>query len=128
MATVTELAKIRQKLWDIYNSREVDNEKIDLPEFEKVIAIEARIAKASFKTRADKIAGNKILMEDKPNRWDGFQEALFLRTNSSPDYTSLLQQPSPSPSGGGFFHGGNKNANGRTIAPTDFVQQNNRLA
>jgi hypothetical protein len=76
---LTELARKRQQLSDIFNAREVDNDSIDLPEFKRLCAVETKIAKASFKTRADKIAGNKILMEDKPSRWDDFQENLFLQ-------------------------------------------------
>jgi hypothetical protein len=77
--SVTVLAAIRQQLRDSFNSKEVDNDKNDLPEFGRIIAIETKIAKATFKTAADKRAGNKILMEDKPSSWDDFQEKLFLR-------------------------------------------------
>ena len=77
--SVKALAALRQQLWDKFNGREVDDDTIDLPEFKKVIAIEARIANATFKTAADKIAGNNILMESKPSNWCDFQEKLFLR-------------------------------------------------
>jgi len=57
VTSVTGLANVRQKLWDSFNSREVEDDTIDLPEFGKISAIEANIAKASFKTGADKLAG-----------------------------------------------------------------------
>ena len=57
VTSVTGLANVHQKLWDSFNSSEIDDDTIDLPEFRKISAIEAKIAKASFKTRADKLAG-----------------------------------------------------------------------
>jgi hypothetical protein len=78
-ASVVELAAVRQKLLDIFNGRTIDDDAVDIPEFENINAVETEIANASFKSRADKLAGNKILSEDKPSRWDNFQEALFLQ-------------------------------------------------
>lgn len=77
--SITELAALRQQLLDNFNGREVDNEKIDLPEFKKICTVETKIAKATFKTRADKRVGDKILKENAPRYWCSFQEKLFLR-------------------------------------------------
>jgi hypothetical protein len=81
MATVAELAASRQKLCEIFNGREIDDDKIDLPEFKRIITIETKIAKATFKTDADKMAGDLILSENKPSCWDNFQCALYARMN-----------------------------------------------
>jgi hypothetical protein len=77
--SVTELAAERQRLCDNFNNREVDDEKVDVPEFNKLLAVERKLAQADFSKAADKRIGNSILMEDKPSRWDNFQESLFLR-------------------------------------------------
>jgi hypothetical protein len=79
MMSITALAASRQRMLDVLNSREVDDDSIDVPDIKRICAVETKIAKATFKTRADKRAGNKILSEDKPSNWDSFQEALFLR-------------------------------------------------
>jgi hypothetical protein len=77
--TVTELAVERRALWEDFNSREVDDEVIDQPQFEKICALETLIEKSTFKTAADKAAADLILMEDHPSHWDDFQENLFLQ-------------------------------------------------
>ena len=72
VTTVADLAATRQTI--LYDTATSDEEN-----FEMVTAIEAQISPATFESRADKIAGNKILMESKPSRWDDFQETLFLQ-------------------------------------------------
>jgi hypothetical protein len=78
MATVAILAASRQKLWDIFDGKEIDDDASHL-EFERACAVETEIANASFKSRAAKRAGKKILMEATPGYWDSFQESLFLQ-------------------------------------------------
>lgn len=79
--SVTVLAAERKRLWDDFNSREQDDEKVDLPQFEKMNLIEAMIARAKFDTAASKLAGLKILLEDDdgPDFADCFKRDLFLR-------------------------------------------------
>ena len=77
--SVSALVIERQRLRDSFNSREVDDERIDLPEFNRIIAVEAKLTRANFKSVADQRLAHSILMEDKPSRWDDFQEILFLR-------------------------------------------------
>ncbi len=61
--SVTELAAIPQQLYDNFNGREVDDERIDLPEFRKITAVETQIENATFGTDAERLAGLKILFE-----------------------------------------------------------------
>ncbi len=81
MKSVTALAAQRKHLLDDFNSRGHDDEKVDLPQFEKMNAIEAMIARAEFDTIASKLAGLKILLEndDGPDFVDNFKRDLFLR-------------------------------------------------
>lgn len=85
MKSVTALAAQRKHLLDDFNSRERDDEKVDLPQFEKMNAIEAMIARAEFKTTASKLAGLEILLEngDGPDFADHFKRDLFLRMQTS---------------------------------------------
>jgi hypothetical protein len=77
LATVTELAVTRQAILNSFGDDEC--EATDLINMDKLYAVENQIESATFKTRADKRAGSRILMEDKPSRCDNFQESLFLR-------------------------------------------------
>jgi len=82
MATVTVLAAMRQRLWDDFNSRHLDDEKIDNPQYKKIQAIEAKLLKATFKTRADHVAGRAILAggdDPAPIDWCYFKSDLYLR-------------------------------------------------
>ena len=79
MATVAVLAASRQKLMDVFNGRIIDDDAVDIPEFENINAVETEIVNASFKSRTAYRAGKKILMEDKPSHWDDFQQRLFLQ-------------------------------------------------
>jgi hypothetical protein len=63
---VTELAAERQRLFDEFNSKTVDDPAVDRPIWAKAMTIEAKIAKATFKTDADKLTGLKILFEEEP--------------------------------------------------------------
>lgn len=78
---VITLAAERKRLWHEFNSREHDDEEVDLPQFEKMNAIEAMIARAEFDTRASKLAGLMILLEEDagPDFADDFKRDLFLR-------------------------------------------------
>ncbi len=78
LPTVTALAAERQTILDLFLGAFVDD-STDLNNFDKLTAVETKIAKATFKTAADKRVGNKILMEEHPSSWDNFQENLFLR-------------------------------------------------
>jgi hypothetical protein len=75
--SITELAVTRQGILDSFGDN--DNQATDLKNMDRLTAIEKRIERAIFETDADKRPGNLILMEDKPSRWDDFQENLFLR-------------------------------------------------
>ncbi len=75
--SVTALAASRQAILNSFD--DTDSEAVDLERMEKLAVIETQIGNATFETDAEKAAGNKILMEAMPNRWDDFQEALFLR-------------------------------------------------
>ena len=79
--TVTELAALRQQLWDIFNSRTIDDDAVDIPEFEKACAVEKQIENASFETDADRRVGLMILFElnDAPDFADQFKAKLFSR-------------------------------------------------
>jgi hypothetical protein len=77
--TVTGLAAMRHELLDIFNRREVDDAKIDSPEFQRITAVEKQIENATYETEADRRIGNLILSENRPSLWDDFQENLFLR-------------------------------------------------
>jgi hypothetical protein len=79
--SVTELAAELQRLRDDFNSREVDDERIDLPQFKKMGTIEAMISRATFDTDANWLVGSKILMEegDGPDFADSFKRKLFIR-------------------------------------------------
>ena len=74
---VTELAATRQMILDSFGDN--DSEATDLENMSRLAVVETRIACATFDTNADKAVGNSILMENKPGRWDDFQENLFLR-------------------------------------------------
>jgi hypothetical protein len=74
-----ELAAERRQLYDSFNGREVDDEKVDEPELKKIFAVQAKLVNVYSKSAANKRLGNLILMEDKPSSWDSFQQKLFLR-------------------------------------------------
>jgi hypothetical protein len=59
--SVTQLAAERQRLYDDFGSRQVDNERIDVPQFKKIVAIETKLVRATFKTKADNASGRRIL-------------------------------------------------------------------
>src|SRR5258708_18045302 len=80
--SVTVLAAERQRLWDEFNSKTVDDEAVDAAIYRKANAIEARLVKATFKTNADKLDGLKILASrDDPEHeyWCTFKAALYTR-------------------------------------------------
>jgi hypothetical protein len=79
--SITELAAERQRLRDDFNSRVVDDEKIDLPQLKRISTIEAMISRATFDTDAKWLVGSKILMEegDGPDFADSFTRKLFIR-------------------------------------------------
>jgi hypothetical protein len=80
--SVTVLAAERQRLWDDFNSRHVSDEKIDGAQYKKIRAIEAKLVKATFKNRADKASGRKILAsgdDPAPIDWCCFKSDLYLR-------------------------------------------------
>jgi hypothetical protein len=79
--SVTVLAAIRQRLWDSFNSRQVDNETTDLPQFKRINTVEASFVEATFETVNDQKAGWKILLDDEetPHDWDNFKCDLFMR-------------------------------------------------
>jgi hypothetical protein len=64
--TVTGLAAERQRVFDEFNSKTVDDPAVDGPIWAKAVTIEAKIVKATFKTNADKLTGLKILLEESP--------------------------------------------------------------
>jgi hypothetical protein len=76
-----ELAAERKQLYDSFDGREVDDEKIDEPEFRKILAVETKIENATFETDAEKLAGLLILFElnDSPDFADKFKAKLFSR-------------------------------------------------
>jgi hypothetical protein len=75
--TVTNLAAIRRVVLNSFG--DTDCEATDLANMDKLYAVEAQIERATFESDDDKRSGNAILMEDRPGRWDDFQENLFLR-------------------------------------------------
>jgi hypothetical protein len=79
--SVSELVGERKRLYDNFNNREVDDEKIDLPEFERITAIESKIVEATFETLASQQVGKKILLDndETPYDWDCFKSDLFMR-------------------------------------------------
>jgi hypothetical protein len=78
--SITKLAAEWHRLTDDFNSKEVDDDAIDAPMFKKIVAIEARLVKAVFKTAADMLAGLKILFGgDDPSHWCEFRVALYAR-------------------------------------------------
>jgi hypothetical protein len=79
-ASIVELATERQRLYDIFNGKEIDDDASDL-EFERINAIESTIENATFETDADKLAGLMILFEldDAPDFADRFKAKLFSR-------------------------------------------------
>jgi hypothetical protein len=80
--SVTALAAERQRLWDDFNSREVDDKRTDRLQYKKIRAIESRIVKATFKNRADKASGRKILAggdDPAPIDWCQFKSDLYMR-------------------------------------------------
>jgi hypothetical protein len=79
--SITELAKKRQQLSDIFNAREVDDDAVDAPMFKRICAVETQIETATFETDADKLAGLTILFEDNdgPVFADSFKVKLFAR-------------------------------------------------
>lgn len=83
--TLTGLAAMRRELWDIFNGRTIDADAIDLPEFERITAVEKQIEDSTFNTDADRRIGNAILNEARPSLWDNFQENLFLKMYGLPD-------------------------------------------
>jgi hypothetical protein len=77
-----ELAAERKQLYDSFDGREVDDEKIDEPEFKKINAIEAKLVRAAFNTAADLLIGLKILVSGdnpEPQYWCSFKAALYTR-------------------------------------------------
>jgi hypothetical protein len=79
---VAALAAERQRLWDEYNSKNVDDEAVDVPILKKIRALESRIVKAEFKTSAEKLDGLRTLLigEDAdPDEWCDFKASLFRR-------------------------------------------------
>ena len=79
--SVAELAAERQLLCDNFNSREVDDETIDLPEFKRINAIEAKIVEATFEAPSDQRVWWKIRFDNNetPKDWDCFKSDLFMR-------------------------------------------------
>jgi hypothetical protein len=80
--SVTALAAELKRLCDDFNSREVYDEKIDEPQFKKIGVIEAKLVKATFKTRADHEAGRAILASGdnpEPIDWCFFKSDLYMR-------------------------------------------------
>jgi hypothetical protein len=51
---------------------------LDLPEFERIDAVEKQIENSIFETDEDMRIGNSILKECDASGWDDFQENLFL--------------------------------------------------
>ena len=76
-----ELAAERTRLYDNFNSREVDDEKIDEIEFKKITAVQARLLKSKFNTETGKKVWQTILFDndETPRDWDNFKVALFMR-------------------------------------------------
>jgi hypothetical protein len=80
--SVTELAAEWRRLNDDFNSKTVDDEAVDLPEFNRITAIEAKIVKAVFSTAADLLIGLQILFngdDPEPERWCPFKIAVYRR-------------------------------------------------
>jgi hypothetical protein len=80
--SLTQLAAIRQQMYDSFNSKTVDDEAVDLPEFNRITAIEAKIVKAVFSTAADLSIGLQILFngdDPEPERWCPFKIAVYRR-------------------------------------------------
>ena len=80
--TVTQLAAEWQRMHDEINSRDVDDEKIDGPQMKRVYALQAQIVKATFKRKAEQIAGRAILAggdSPVPMDWCHFKSNLYLR-------------------------------------------------
>jgi hypothetical protein len=78
--SVAQLGAERQRLYDDFNARETDDEKIDLPQLRSIDAIESKILKATFKTDADKLAGLRTLLvgeDSEPGTWCCFKSALY---------------------------------------------------
>jgi hypothetical protein len=64
--TATELAVERQREQDDFNSRDVCDDAIDMPQQKKITGIENKLEKANYDTDESKLAGLKILLEEKP--------------------------------------------------------------
>jgi hypothetical protein len=80
--SVTQLAAELLRLSDDYDSRKGDDEKIDGPQLKLINAIGAKIVKSTFKKRADRAAGWKILArfgEPSPDDWCSFKVDLYMR-------------------------------------------------
>ena len=79
--SVTELAAIRQSMYDEFNTREVYDEAVDLPAIDEINAVEAELVKASYETEAAFQVGSKILLDngETPHDWCCFKSDLFMR-------------------------------------------------
>jgi hypothetical protein len=64
--SVTELAAERQRLYDEFNGKTVDDPAVDGPIWAKAVTIEAKIVKAKYDTDESKLAGLKIILEENP--------------------------------------------------------------
>jgi hypothetical protein len=75
-----ELAAERQRLYASFDGREVDDEKVDQPEFRKILAVQAKLLKV-FNAETDKKVWWKILFDydETPRNWDNFKVALFMK-------------------------------------------------
>jgi hypothetical protein len=51
---------------DDFNSKEVCDDAIDMPQLKKITGIEKKLEKADYDTDESKLAGLKILLEEEP--------------------------------------------------------------
>lgn len=82
MHTVKQLAAMLASDWNDFNSKTVDDEKVDLPAFKKIQTIQNRLVRSEFKSRADKVAGQSVLDggdDRSPDMWCTFKVRLYQR-------------------------------------------------
>jgi hypothetical protein len=64
--TAVELIAERQREQDDFNSRDIFDDVIDMPQLTRITGLERELEKANYDTDESKLAGLRILLEEEP--------------------------------------------------------------